>query len=331
MSILIYWAQVGLYGLLMWAIYCGVFKGRPWHTGSRCYLLLGAVLPLVLPLVHVPLSPLSAAYNIPLPRVPAPAAERPASTLSLSGGVAVIWAIGTLMAAACYAIAYVRLLRRLHHGQATRFPGYRLLTHTGIGPGTIGTTVFFPGEATEDAILRHELAHIRAGHRFDLVLLQLLHVFFWMSPALWLIGRELKMVHEFEADARVLRHTDASSYTALMLSRALGIDQVPVAHLFFHHPLKRRILMLHKMKSSRTTPSTLFFALSLTAALCGGVLLAQTDQKKAPADKAADRPAADSTIRKTEEPMRILPDGRVIFSTDRLHKWPKDGKNDEGC
>ena len=54
-------------------------------------------------------------------------------------------------------------------------------------------------------ILLHELAHIRCGHSWDLLLADLCCFVQWFNPAAWLLKQELQAVHEYEADEAVLR------------------------------------------------------------------------------------------------------------------------------
>ena len=54
-------------------------------------------------------------------------------------------------------------------------------------------------------ILTHEEAHIRNGHSWDLLLVELCVWLQWFNPAAWLLKQELQNVHEYEADEAVLR------------------------------------------------------------------------------------------------------------------------------
>ena len=54
-------------------------------------------------------------------------------------------------------------------------------------------------------ILVHEQAHISLRHSVDVVFIGLLTLFQWWNPAAWLLGRELRQVHEYEADEAVLQ------------------------------------------------------------------------------------------------------------------------------
>lgn len=51
----------------------------------------------------------------------------------------------------------------------------------------------------------HEKAHIRLGHSRDVLLINVLASFQWFNPAIWLVWRALRAIHEYEADDAVLR------------------------------------------------------------------------------------------------------------------------------
>lgn len=65
-------------------------------------------------------------------------------------------------------------------------------------------------------ILKHEKAHIRLGHSIDVLLFDLMSVFQWFNPAVWLLKRELRAIHEYEADDAVLR--EGADIKELLLS-----------------------------------------------------------------------------------------------------------------
>ena len=53
-------------------------------------------------------------------------------------------------------------------------------------------------------ILTHEQEHIRLRHYIDLVVLQAATIAQWFNPFVWLMGKSLKAIHEFEVDEAVL-------------------------------------------------------------------------------------------------------------------------------
>ena len=101
-------------------------------------------------------------------------------------------------------------------------------------------------------ILAHEQAHIRMGHTYDLLLLEVVKAVQWFNPFVYLLGRDLKAVHEYEADNAVLNFgIDAKTYQLLLVTKAVGGRLQTVCNNLSHHSLKKRIKMMHTNNSSR--------------------------------------------------------------------------------
>ena len=101
-------------------------------------------------------------------------------------------------------------------------------------------------------ILAHEQAHIRLGHTWDLLFLEVVKAIQWFNPFVYLLGRDLKAVHEYEADNAVLNFgIDAKTYQLLLVTKAVGGRLQTVCNNLSHHSLKKRIKMMHKNNSNR--------------------------------------------------------------------------------
>ena len=107
-------------------------------------------------------------------------------------------------------------------------------------------------ERLRKPILAHEQAHIRLGHSWDLLLLEVVKAVQWFNPFVYLLGRELKAVHEYEADNAVLNQgIDAKTYQLLLVTKAVGNRLQTLGNNLSHHSLKKRIKMMHKTNSNR--------------------------------------------------------------------------------
>jgi TonB-dependent SusC/RagA subfamily outer membrane receptor len=106
-------------------------------------------------------------------------------------------------------------------------------------------------DASRREILAHELEHVRKGHSFDLLLIEALSILQWFNPAVWLLKRELRHVHEYEADASLLQQgIDAKKYQLLLIRKAVGTARfMSLANSFTHSSLKKRIKMMLKKQS----------------------------------------------------------------------------------
>ena len=101
-------------------------------------------------------------------------------------------------------------------------------------------------------ILTHEQEHIRLGHCIDLIILQVATIIQWFNPFVWLIGKNLKAIHEFEVDEAVLnKGIDATQYQKFLVIKAVGNRLQPFANNLNKESLKRRIIMMNQKKSNR--------------------------------------------------------------------------------
>lgn len=107
-------------------------------------------------------------------------------------------------------------------------------------------------ETHRQHILTHEQEHIRLGHTYDLLLLEAMKTFQWFNPFVWFISRDLKAVHEYEADQAVIHQgIDAKAYQQLLVTKVVGIRLQPFTNNLNHGSLKKRILMMYQKPSSR--------------------------------------------------------------------------------
>ncbi len=53
-------------------------------------------------------------------------------------------------------------------------------------------------------VIQHETIHVRQLHSLDILLINVLGIFFWFNPLLSFYKKIFVQLHEFEADARVV-------------------------------------------------------------------------------------------------------------------------------
>ena len=107
-------------------------------------------------------------------------------------------------------------------------------------------------ESSRQYILTHEQEHIRLGHTYDLLLLQCVKTLQWFNPFIWFLNRDLKAVHEYEADQAVINQgIDAKSYQQLLVIKVVGNRLQPFTNNLNHGSLKKRIVMMYQKPSNR--------------------------------------------------------------------------------
>ena len=128
-------------------------------------------------------------------------------------------------------------------------------------------------------ILTHEQEHIRLHHYIDLVVLQVATIIQWFNPFVWLIGKNLKAIHEFEVDEAVLnKGIDATQYQQFLVIKAVGNRLQPFANNLNKESLKRRIIMMNQKKSNRWMMLKALFVIPV-ATLAVSVFANTTDMR----------------------------------------------------
>ena len=107
-------------------------------------------------------------------------------------------------------------------------------------------------EECNPSILAHERGHILLHHSWDIVFVEVLTALQWFNPVVWLLRRDLRTIHEYEADASVLSSgSDVSQYIQLLMRKAMGAKACILANGINNSTTKKRINMMLVNKSPR--------------------------------------------------------------------------------
>ncbi len=143
-------------------------------------------------------------------------------------------------------------------------------------------------ERNRDSILKHEQAHIRFLHSYDIILLQFVKLFQWFNPFVYFLERDLKAVHEYMADEAVIHQgIDAQTYQFLLVSKAVGGRLQTLANNFNHSLLKSRILMMKKKptpKAAALKSLCLLPVVVLSITTFAQIIPADVMEEESPAD-----------------------------------------------
>jgi TonB family protein len=103
-------------------------------------------------------------------------------------------------------------------------------------------------EDEKQKILRHESVHAKQLHSFDILLINLLGIFFWFNPLLKNYKKIFVQLHEFEADARAVENHDVNEYCNLLARVALESAGFKLANHFNNSLTLKRIEMMRTIK-----------------------------------------------------------------------------------
>ena len=340
-----------------WLCYRLALRSERSFAYNRVFLVVGPLLAAGLPLLPVAwptgwgLGPVALpnVYAVLLPTVQARVTGGPAEA-GAPNWTFWLWGIylgGVLLAVARLGFGLVRLWWTTRALPREKHVGYTLVrTHGQLPTSSFGQVVFWDemlslNVAEVRQVLRHELAHIRQGHTYDRLLLELLRVALWFNPFVHLCSRALVLTHEFLADEAAL-HDDclptpsfSTSYSQLLarqVASRLGFS-VPLAHSFSHSQTLLRIAMIQKTNPIRRWKQWL--ALPLLGVLFLAVACenatAQTSVQQAPPPPpvpvlTGNKPASVNKLYVYVEQMPMLPNGggnaAIVESIQRSIVYP---------
>lgn len=161
------------------------------------------------------------------------------------------------------------------------------------------------------SILRHELIHITGWHTLDVLLAELSVILYWFNPGAWLLKKAMKENLEFIADQQVVRAgMDRKAYQYLLL-KVVGATQPQIANQFNFPSLKRRIAMMNKMPTRKTSQLRLLIVLPLAASL---LFAFRTTTPVAEAITSIESEIMQQDGKNTEELIKQLKKNRAIKS-----------------
>lgn len=118
-----------------------------------------------------------------------------------------------------------------------------------------------------DKMISHELEHVKQGHSLDIIILEILTVFQWFNPFMWMLRHAIRENHEYLADQAVLTTgVNRGYYKKLLLDQFVG-GQLVIANNFNTSIIKNRIKMMSKIKSPKYAISKIVFGVLVAAAL----------------------------------------------------------------
>ena len=346
--LLVYQLKVGLCLIIFYLVWKLLLSRETLHRFNRVLLLAVTALALVLPWVKLSLNhPLPVGEGLisiedllAVPLVDAESQGESSWNFARFSYIIYLVGIGGMLLWNLYNVLSLRrLLRRSRKEQLPN--GDRLHVMTGdIAPFSYFRHIVINEQDMREAsreILTHEQAHIHLGHSYDVLFMDVVLLFQWWNPAAWLLRRELKQVHEFEADEAVLqRGVDAQQYQLLLIRKSVGDQLFSMANNLNYQSLKKRIRMMTTRKSSRWQQLRALAVVPVAALAL--VAFAQPEVKEMEEQVAAAVDVADpvpaDTIKKSAETFDVVeqmpefPGGQaelMKFLSENV-KYPKDAQ-----
>ncbi len=299
LSFLAYEGKVAVVLLVFYLFYRFLLKKETFHRFNRIVLvgtvILSSLLPLCVISIHRPAEPGVMVMEMTAEmRELAPVVGKTFPSWPILLVILLYWA-GVAFVLVRMVVSILFILKIIRQGELVREEDGCgiVVTDRALDPFSWMRIIVLPRkdwEGNHAAILAHEKAHVALHHSLDLLFVDLVTVFQWFNPAIWMLRSDLRELHEYEADEAVLRSgVDLKEYQYLLIKKAVGKSGYSVANSFNHSILKNRITMMSKTKTPHSRRLRVLWALPLVCLAIG--LQARTVY--VPSDKDSNMIAAD--------------------------------------
>jgi TonB family protein len=175
--------------------------------------------------------------------------------------------VGVVFASSKFVWGTLKLWIQLKSATLQVYNGNKLVIHSAFEPasflGYIMLPSFDPTDADHQLILQHESVHCTQRHSLDLILVQLLKVFFWFNPFIFMYERLIREVHEFQADRFITRFHSEIAYSKLLLRLVIKSNSNHLVHSFNQFQTKKRIMMMTQTNTNPIQKARFILALPL--------------------------------------------------------------------
>ena len=228
-----------------------------------------------------------------------------------------IYLTGVMVLLIRYLIRIIRIVILIQKNQVIKTVPFKLvILENECSPFSFFNYIFISRQMQNmegyNRMIRHEEEHLQQGHSVDVLIIELLKVFQWFNPFVWMLGHAIRENHEYLADRAVLESgTDRGYYKKLLLSQITG-GQLLLTNNFNYSLIKNRFKMMSKIKSSKIANIKIIIGVLAAAALIFVFACENRDESLSP----------DDTKNADVQKNKIPEDEEVFFIVEKMPEFP---------
>jgi TonB family protein len=277
--------ESGICLAVLFAMYWLFLKRETYFRFNRFYLLSSILVAFVLPLIDLgifennnelsalgSISSFSETISLPAVTITRASERLSSSSYNWRNIALLIYLLGAFLLFTRVVLGIIRVEVLKRKGRRTDHDGYSIVyARQAISPFSFFRTIYLNDALDEEAdstlIIKHEVIHIKQGHTYDNLFVELFLAVFWFNPFMWFLKGALRENHEYLADNGVLKQkANPTAYQTLLLKQTVGLAPVTLTSTF-NSTIKNRILMMCKNKSSLLAKLKPLLLLPIIAAL----------------------------------------------------------------
>jgi TonB family protein len=269
-TLLIYMAKVAFYLAAFYLVYSLMLRKDTTYGRNRAFILLSVLFSTILPFISFntqkPLdiqffgkflsevkvgAEYNSSYDGPLPII---------FTVYISGVILLLFKLLIDFSN----LVWLIVRRKKTGSRIIRFQGMNTSAFSAMGYIFINTRLC-PEDAGE--IITHEKNHLRQNHYLDIIFIELITSIQWFNPLIYLFNRELRAIHEYQADEGCLSSgIPIVNYQSLLLSQVFRSGALKLTNSFSNPSLlRKRMIMMTKERSSQLAWVKMLIAIPVTA------------------------------------------------------------------
>jgi len=260
--------------IFLFGLYWFLLRKEKLFEFNRFFLVLSVVFSLLVPFISIPvnfkttpgLENFIPAYDNVIPEISTPDnivpgdvsisqlyIEKETSVIKISAILLLLYISGVIL----FLIRFLRniyfIIRRIKSSAKISFKEYRIvLTNDKTDPCCFFSSIYLNRDdylngRIDKELLDHELEHAKQSHTIDIILIELVKIFYWFNPVHILYDRAIRINHEYLADDGVISEkSDIKSYAEVLLSFITGNRNMSLTSGSNHSFTKMRLMMMMK-------------------------------------------------------------------------------------
>jgi hypothetical protein len=182
-----------------------------------------------------------------------PYVEKGTSVINISAILLALYISGVILFLIRFLKNIYIIIRRTKSAEKISYKGYRIvLTNNKTDPCCFFSSIYLNRDdylngRIDKELLDHELEHAKQSHTIDIILIELVKIFYWFNPVHILYDRAIRINHEYLADDGVVsENSDIKSYAEVLLSFITGRRNMSLTSGSNHSFTKMRLMMMMK-------------------------------------------------------------------------------------
>jgi TonB family protein len=330
MDTLIYILKAHLLFLILGGLYHFVLRKEKSFTFNRFYLLAIYGVSIIAPLLEFKIfnnitiiSPSLLSNSDTVSNISANPQAIESNLLSLEILLPWVYGLFVFLSVLVFLIKFIRSyyqFKLLHRFSRFDFKNKVYWIEDDIPPFTFLNKTLLPEslktDENKDVIIKHEEAHRKTFHFFDIIWVEILSSLLIFNPFNKRIKKYVVENHEFLADEYACEDSKKLNYVQLLIQQTLNQKQISFVSYFAKPTVLNRLSMLKSNKKSKIKP----FLVTLTFALISLVFACEINPAEEIVVEQNDKKAIETDIFESEEV-----DENTVFSIVEVQAEPRDG------